>query len=113
MLAAGMSNRVKQEISIHYRLNHPSILKLYAFFEDSDFVYLVLEHCENGEVQRYLKALGHPLSEDEAREVMTQLMDGMLYLHSNNILHRDLSLANLLLTRDMKIVGYFIFFYKK
>ena len=106
MQAAGMVNRVRQEVTIHSRLDHTSILKLYAFFEDTDFVYLVLELCENGELQRYLKSLGHPLSEDETREVMNQLMDGMLYLHSHNILHRDLSLANLLLTRDMKIVCY-------
>lgn len=106
MQAAGMVNRVRQEVAIHSRLDHPSILKLHAFFEDTDFVYLILELCENGEFQRYLKSLGHPLSEDEAREVMTQLMEGMLYLHSHNILHRDLSLANLLLTRDMKIVSF-------
>ena len=104
MRAAGMVNRVKQEVGIHSGLRHPSVLKLYAYFEDDDFVYLVLELCENGELQRYLKALGHPLSEDEVREVMTQLLDRMLYLHSHNILHRDLSLANLLITRDMKIV---------
>ena len=104
MQAAGMVNRVRQEVSIHSKLNHPSILKLHAYFEDSDFVYLILELCENGELQRYLKMLGHPLSEEEAREVMTQVMDGMVYLHSHNILHRDLSLANLLLTREMKIV---------
>ena len=104
MQAAGMVNRVRQEVAIHSRLDHPSILQLHAFFEDDDFVYLVLDLCENGEFQRYLKSLGHPLHEDEAREVMSQLLEGMLYLHSHNILHRDLSLANLLLTKDMKIV---------
>nr|CAG4643105.1 EOG090X03P9 [Ilyocryptus agilis] len=103
MQAAGMVNRVRQEVTIHSRLKHPSVLELYSFFEDLDFVYLVLELCENGELQRYLKALGHPLSEDETREVMNQLLEGMLYLHSLSILHRDLSLANLLLTKDMKI----------
>nr|SVE75033.1 EOG090X03P9 [Daphnia dolichocephala] len=103
MQAAGMVNRVRQEVAIHSRLSHPSILQLHAFFEDSDFVYLVLDLCENGEFQRYLKSLGHPLNEDEAREVMSQLLEGMLYLHSHNILHRDLSLANLLLTKEMKI----------
>ncbi|XP_032787305.2 serine/threonine-protein kinase PLK4 isoform X2 [Daphnia magna] len=103
MQAAGMVNRVRQEVAIHSRLSHPSILQLHAFFEDSDFVYLVLDLCENGEFQRYLKSLGHPLNEDEAREVMIQLLEGMLYLHSHNILHRDLSLANLLLTKEMKI----------
>lgn len=105
MQAAGMVNRVRQEVAIHSRLDHPSILQLYTFFEDNDFVYLILELCESGEFQRYFKALGHPLNEDEAREVMHQVMDGMLYLHSQKILHRDLSLANLLLTKDMKIVS--------
>lgn len=103
MQAAGMVNRVRQEVAIHSRLSHPSILQLYSYFEDGDFVYLVLELCENGELQRYLKNRGSPLGEDEAREVMLQVVQGMLYLHSHNILHRDLSLANLLLSRDMKV----------
>lgn len=107
MQAAGMVNRVNQEVIIHSRLDHPSILKLYTYFEDNDFVYIVLELCENGELQRYLKNLGHPLSEDQAREVMRQLLEGLIYLHSNKILHRDLSLANLLLTNEMKIVNIY------
>lgn len=110
MTAAGMVNRVRQEVDIHSKLSHPSILQLYVYFEDNDFVYLVLELCEIGEFQRYLKALGHPLDEDQAREVMSQLLEGMLYLHSHNILHRDLSLANLLLTKEMKIVRNYFFF---
>lgn len=39
--------RVRQEVSIHSKLDHPSILKLYTFFEDDHFVYLVLELCQN------------------------------------------------------------------
>lgn len=35
---------------------------------------------------------------------MKQILEGMLYLHSYGILHRDLTLANLLLTRDMDVV---------
>ena len=55
MHAAGMTSRVRQEVSIHSRLKHPSILELYTFFEDTNYVYLVLELCHNGELQRYLK----------------------------------------------------------
>lgn len=55
MQAAGMVGRVRQEVSIHYRLKHPSILELYTFFEDGNYVYLVLELCHNGELQQYLK----------------------------------------------------------
>lgn len=37
---------------------------------------------------------------------MAQVVEGLLYLHSHNILHRDMSLANLLLTKDMRVVIY-------
>ncbi|XP_014639971.1 PREDICTED: serine/threonine-protein kinase PLK4 [Ceratotherium simum simum] len=38
-----------------------------------------------------------------ARHFMHQIITGMLYLHSHGILHRDLTLSNLLLTRNMNI----------
>lgn len=103
MKAAGMAARVKKEVEIHSRLKHPSILELYNYFEDSNYVYLVLEICHNGELNRYLKANCKVLSETEARHYMVQIVSGMLYLHSHGILHRDLTLANLLLTKTMDV----------
>lgn len=55
MQNAGMVERVRQEVAIHSKLKHPSILELYTFFEDSSNVYLVLELAQNGEINRYLK----------------------------------------------------------
>ncbi|KAK3930879.1 Serine/threonine-protein kinase PLK4 [Frankliniella fusca] len=103
MRAAGMVNRVKQEVSIHSRLKHPAVLELYTFFEDSNYVYLVLELCHNGELQRYLKKHDRILSEDEASHILSQIVQGLLYLHSHKILHRDMSLSNLLLTSKMQV----------
>ncbi|XP_060586967.1 serine/threonine-protein kinase PLK4-like isoform X2 [Ruditapes philippinarum] len=103
MKAAGMVMRVKKEVEIHSRLKHPSILELYNYFEDNNYVYLILEMCHNGELQRYLKSNCRVLAEDEARHFMRQILEGMLYLHSYGILHRDLTLANLLLTKDMDV----------
>ncbi|XP_064608890.1 serine/threonine-protein kinase PLK4-like [Liolophura sinensis] len=103
MKAAGMVARVKKEVEIHSRLKHPSILELYNYFEDSHYVYLVLELGHNGELHRYLKNNCKVLTEDEARHFMKQIVQGLLYLHSHGILHRDLTLANLLLTRDMNV----------
>lgn len=105
MHAAGMVDRVQQEVTIHYRLKHPSILELYTFFEDANYVYLVLELCHNGELQKFLKTNteNHCLSEIEASNVIRQVVEGLQYLHSHNILHRDMSLSNLLLTQDMQV----------
>jgi len=128
MQAVGMVDRVSQEVSIHARLKHPAILELYTCFEDTNYVYLVLELCHNGELQRFLKTQGtKALSEQNgiqismcnkiyicsynksyytilAAHIIRQVVQGLLYLHSHQILHRDLSLSNLLLTRDMQVV---------
>ncbi|KAE8630388.1 hypothetical protein XENTR_v10000805 [Xenopus tropicalis] len=103
MQKVGMVQRVRNEVEIHCQLKHPSILELYNYFEDSNYVYLILEMCHNGEMNRFLKNRKKPFSEDEARHFMHQIVTGMLYLHSHGILHRDLTLSNLLLSSDMNI----------
>ncbi|XP_074848040.1 serine/threonine-protein kinase PLK4 isoform X5 [Carettochelys insculpta] len=80
-----------------------AIKMLYNYFEDSNYVYLILEMCHNGEMSRYLKNRMKPFSEEETRVLMHQIITGMLYLHSHGILHRDLTLSNLLLTSNMNI----------
>uniref|UniRef100_A0A182KGS1 Serine/threonine-protein kinase PLK4 n=1 Tax=Anopheles christyi TaxID=43041 RepID=A0A182KGS1_9DIPT len=103
MHATGMANRVRQEVAIHSKLKHPSILELYTFFEDFNNVYLVLEYAENGELQQYLRQRINPFSEYEAALILRKVVDGLLYLHSHKILHRDISLSNLLITKEMNI----------
>ncbi|KAM9786807.1 serine/threonine-protein kinase PLK4 [Syngnathus typhle] len=103
MQKAGMVQRVTNEVEIHCRLKHPSVLELYNYFEDSNYVYLVLEMCHNGEMGRYLKERKVSFSEEEARHFMHQIVKGMLYLHTHGILHRDLTLSNLLLSDNMNI----------
>ncbi|XP_016399441.1 serine/threonine-protein kinase PLK4-like [Sinocyclocheilus rhinocerous] len=103
MHKAGMVQRVINEVEIQCRLKHPSVLELYNYFEDSNYVYLVLEMCHNGEMSRYLKERKNPFTEEEARHFMHQIVKGMLYLHTHGIMHRDLTLSNLLLTTSMNI----------
>ncbi|KAJ3293304.1 Serine/threonine-protein kinase plk4 [Borealophlyctis nickersoniae] len=108
MKAANMTRRVANEVEIHWQLRHKSILELYNYFEDDSYVYLVMELCKNGELYRYIQQQKSPLSEPEARGTATQLIEGMLYLHANGIIHRDLKLSNLLLTDkfDLKIADF-------
>ncbi|XP_037935431.1 serine/threonine-protein kinase PLK4 isoform X2 [Teleopsis dalmanni] len=101
---AGMASRVRQEVEIQSRLKHPSVLELFTFFQDNNYVYLVLELAHNGELHRFLKHnLNRTMKESEAAIVLQQVVSGLLYLHSNQIMHRDISLSNLLLSKDMHI----------
>lgn len=65
ILERGLNERVRQEVSIHRKLDHPSILKLYTFFEDTEHVYLILELCRGGELQKLLR--GQPLKEEQCK----------------------------------------------
>ncbi|XP_049867651.1 serine/threonine-protein kinase PLK4 [Pectinophora gossypiella] len=103
MASAGMIGRVRQEVTIHSRLKHPAILELYTFFEDAHYVYLVLELAHNGELAKHFKLGALGLSEKAAADIFRQVVSGVLYLHTHNIIHRDLSLNNLLLTKDMNV----------
>lgn len=98
-----MTERVRQEVEIHAKLNHPSILGLYTFFEDCNYVYLVLELADNGALHRYLIDKQKALNEFEAARVLSQVVDGLRYLHSKSIMHRDMSMSNLLLTSSMHV----------
>jgi len=98
-----------------------TLLQLYSFFEDTEQVYLVLEMCHNGTLNDYIKTT--QLQEHEGdislinfasvitievtlvQCIFKQIVQGLLYLHSHQIVHRDLSLANLLLTKSMHAVS--------
>jgi len=104
IFAAGMDGRVADEVFIHASLDHACILPLYQFFEDDKHVYMIMELCEQGELFRFIQKRQQPLSEAEARTVLTQVVSGLQHLHSHGIIHRDLKLSNLLLTDDLEVV---------
>ena len=109
MRAQHLTKRVANEVEVHWQLRNSAILELFNYFEDSEYVYLVMELCENGNLFQYLKELKrNQLPEAEARWVLRQLVHGLVYLHSNGIIHRDLKLSNLLLNSkfNLKIADF-------
>lgn len=94
-----VSKRIENEIALQSSLNHPNIVKLIKSFEDHENFYLLLELCPGGELFSHLKSSGK-FSEEETKKLASDIVEGLKYLHSKNILHRDLKLGNILLTAD-------------
>ncbi|XP_017151151.1 serine/threonine-protein kinase polo-like [Drosophila miranda] len=88
--------KIAEEISIHRGLNHPSIVKFFSSFDDIDNTYIVLELCRMRSMSE-LKRRRKIITEFECRYYITQIIEGVQYLHDNRIIHRDLKLANLFL----------------
>lgn len=88
--------RFRLEVEIMMRLNHPSILRLFDYFEDKKSIFLVLELCSGGELfdriidQKYY-------SEDDARQIFKQIIKAIYYCHMNGVCHRDLKPENFIM----------------
>lgn len=89
-------------------INHANIMHLYEFMETTHNYYLVIQYCNNGDLEEYLKKMGN-LGEDEAVYFLMQMMNGFRILHKNKIMHRDVKLANLFLQNDKIVIGDFGF----
>lgn len=98
-----------RELSIWPRMKHPNIARMYDMFEDNHRVYMILEYAENGDVLRYIQRSG-ALKEHLARIWIRQVGNAVMYLHDQDITHRDLKLENLLLDNCFNIkIGDFGF----
>eukprot|EP00976_Prorocentrum_cordatum_P051551 1040838-Prorocentrum_minimum.AAC.1 len=90
------------EINVLCGLIHPNVTVLKEYFEEGNLVYLVMELVKGGELLEALMDKGF-YSEEDTRNCFKQLLEGIEYLHSKNVAHRDLKLENLLLTEQGKI----------
>jgi len=94
--------KMSQEIRLHKNLNHVYVVKLFSYFEDPNFVYVILELCRKRslmELHKRRKAITEP----ETRYFMHQLLSGVKYLHEIKIIHRDLKLGNVFLNDNMEV----------
>ncbi|KZS96268.1 Pkinase-domain-containing protein [Sistotremastrum niveocremeum HHB9708] len=95
------------EIKIHRSIQHPNVVKFFECFEDSDNVYMTLELCEAGSLMETLRRRKR-FTEPEARVFMIQVVGACNWMHSHQIIHRDLKLGNLFLDSNMNVkVGDF------
>ena len=99
-LQKGDDERIKNEIKIITKLNHPNILKAFEVFDDETNYYIVMERPIRGDLFNYICSKGR-LSMDEASFIFYQIVNGIQYLHKNKIVHRDMKPENIMLTKDM------------
>ena len=96
----------ENEINILSKLDHPNLVKYYYSYLDNEGVYIVMEFCEYGDLYSLLQSVKKKkvyVNEDIIWDVAIQTLLGLEYLHSKQIIHRDMKLLNLFMSKDKKI----------
>lgn len=91
-----------KEASILKKVHHPHIIKYYNSFLEDENLYIVMEYAEGGDLYSHIKQFKKQkklFSEEELWRFSYEVFLGLDYLHSNNIIHRDVKCLNLFLTK--------------
>lgn len=86
---------VWRELNVMKSVNHPNIVRTFDIFDTKNRLYLVLEYMPGGTLGEILKKVGR-FTEDQARKILADILNGVAYLHDKSIVHRDLKLKNIL-----------------
>lgn len=87
-----------QEAQIMSKLNHNNIIKYYNAYTTETKLIIEMEYASIGTLQAYLSFQSQPLEEQEILIIFRQIVSGLSYLHSKNIIHLDLKMANIFVT---------------
>ena len=100
-LLVGKEDSESSEVDILNKLRHPCIMSVLDTVDTTFELVIVMEYAEGGELEKQVKmdTIMGRLSEVTAKLQFYQICHTIAYLHSQNICHRDLKLANILLMK--------------
>ncbi|KAI8890350.1 kinase-like protein [Backusella circina FSU 941] len=88
------------EIDIQTSLKHPNLLALHRVIQDADYIYMVMELCDQGDLFDFVirdQEINPIRSESLVKKIYISILDAVQAMHDNQVYHRDLKLENVLL----------------
>ncbi|MGV7210373.1 serine/threonine-protein kinase [Oxalobacteraceae bacterium A2-2] len=99
---AELINRFKNEAQAAGRLQHPNIVMVYDYGEDSESAYIAMEFID-GTPLNTLMVPDQPTPLARVTAWMSDLLTALDYAHARGVVHRDIKPSNLLITRTAQV----------
>lgn len=94
-------NIIMQEIDLLKNLNHKNIVKYLGSLKTKTHLHIILEYVENGSLANIIKPNKFgPFPESLVVVYIAQVLEGLVYLHEQGVIHRDIKGANILTTKE-------------
>lgn len=87
---SALHKAIKEEMKVMEMLHHPNIVNYHGIEVRRDKVYIFMEYCENGSLGSLLEHGGRIEDEVWIANYAYQMLQGLEYLHDNNVVHRDI-----------------------
>ena len=101
--------QIEKEIRILKEFNHTNIVRFLDYQKTQNHYYLVFEFCKHGDLEHFIREFYNGrVPEFDAQKLVQQIIEGIKSMKGKNIVHRDLKLANILVSKDfiLKIADF-------
>ncbi|KAG1363461.1 putative Cyclin-dependent kinase F-3 [Cocos nucifera] len=88
------------EVKSLSKMNHPNIVKLKEIVRENHELFFIFEYMEYN-LYQIMRDRQNAFTEGEIRSFMSQILQGLAYMHKNGYFHRDLKPENLLVTNGI------------
>jgi len=95
--------KFKKEARRLRKLNNEYIVSVHDLFEENGTAYYVMDYVDGENLAERLKRTGKPMTEQEVREILPQILDALKSVHDAGIWHLDMKPANIMLTKDGRV----------
>lgn len=104
----GQMEKFKKEAKRMFAIKNEHVVGVQDLFEENGTAYYVMDFVDGENLAERLKRTGKPMSEQEVRDILPQILDALKSIHDAGIWHLDLKPANILINKSgiVKLIDF-------